>query len=200
MDQERTDRILLNAVQNSHAEAVKTALRDGADADSSPDGTPPLVWAAYNGSMEIVLLLLEHGADPNALDQQKRTPKYYADLKGHKGIVALLQEWKYTPSPKEYWTLNAPDTVIKSKKIRSANTRFKLTEIFNFQSRERTIIHLDLDTKAQSSQTQGFDEIKNRDILKEAYDKFSELGGKADPEIINSSATARNKRGLPGIS
>ncbi|MBV9290524.1 MAG: ankyrin repeat domain-containing protein, partial [Hyphomicrobiales bacterium] len=46
--------------------------------------------AAYNGSEENVKLLIEHGADPNALDDEEKGAIVYAAGRANASIVALL--------------------------------------------------------------------------------------------------------------
>jgi uncharacterized protein len=52
----------------------------------------PLAAAAYNGSEESAELLLEHGADPNALDDDGKGAMVYAAGRAYAPIVALLIE------------------------------------------------------------------------------------------------------------
>ena len=48
--------------------------------------------AAQEGHVEIVKILLERGANPNAEDDAGRTPLHDAAFKGHVEIVKLLLE------------------------------------------------------------------------------------------------------------
>jgi hypothetical protein len=54
----------------------------------------PLGWACRWGRLELVNLLLEHGADPLEPDAEPwATPKAWAETKGHHQIVTLLQDY-----------------------------------------------------------------------------------------------------------
>jgi len=52
----------------------------------------PLYFAAQNGSEEIVRLLLERGADPNAMNKDGTTPSMYAIRAGNRAILDMLSE------------------------------------------------------------------------------------------------------------
>lgn len=53
-------------------------------------GATPLMYAAYNGHIEMVKLLLAHDANPNAKTYNGKTAASVADDRGHEKIVALL--------------------------------------------------------------------------------------------------------------
>lgn len=54
-------------------------------------GWQPLHWAALKGHMNLVLLLLENGADPAAADADGELPQHKAQRGGHKEVLGLLQ-------------------------------------------------------------------------------------------------------------
>ncbi|KXS09094.1 ankyrin, partial [Gonapodya prolifera JEL478] len=59
------DRALAAAAEKGYDETVSALLARGAKADSfSPIGESALVLACKNGHLEIVKMLLNHGADP----------------------------------------------------------------------------------------------------------------------------------------
>lgn len=63
----------------------------GADVNlAEPDGTTPLLWAAYNSSMELVRLLLDAGADPNVPNGLDITPLLQASRNGDAGMISAL--------------------------------------------------------------------------------------------------------------
>lgn len=49
--------------------------------------------ASKGGHLEVVRLLLEHGADLNACDKDGQTPSDVASLSGKQEIVQLLSEY-----------------------------------------------------------------------------------------------------------
>ena len=54
------------------------------------DGATPIIWAARQGKLEAVQLLLSNAADVNAAAQSGWTALYAAALNGHETIVELL--------------------------------------------------------------------------------------------------------------
>lgn len=70
---------ICDAARDGDESAVKELLGKGADINSTGGGTidySPLMWAAGNGNIGIMRLLLERGADPN--------------LRNGRGVTALL--------------------------------------------------------------------------------------------------------------
>jgi len=59
-------------------------------------GTTALHWAAMHGSIDMVALLLERGADPRRIgrkfDDRGQTPVDLAAAEGHDAVVRLLEE------------------------------------------------------------------------------------------------------------
>jgi ankyrin repeat protein len=52
----------------------------------------PLLWAAKNGQIEVVKLLLEKGANSEAKDKSDRTALMLAVANGKTDVAALLRE------------------------------------------------------------------------------------------------------------
>ena len=50
----------------------------------------PLHYAAYSGKKDIVLSLLQNGADPNIKNNENKTPSDNAKEKGYPKIVSLI--------------------------------------------------------------------------------------------------------------
>jgi len=75
--------------------AFATALLDAGARTDLRDGllnSTPLGWACRWGRLELVRLLLQHGADPVEADAQSwATPKAWAEKMGHRAVVSLLQ-------------------------------------------------------------------------------------------------------------
>jgi hypothetical protein len=78
------------ALGNS-VESVRILLDAGADVNATQAGRfAPLHQAAANGKKDVVMLLLEYGADPKACCDQGKTPATYARERGHTEVVELL--------------------------------------------------------------------------------------------------------------
>ena len=86
------DTLLTHCVRNFHVEAVKVLLeRDGVKANElNKKGVTPISAAATKGSTEIILPLIEHGADVDALNSSGSTALIQASHFGHYEAVNLL--------------------------------------------------------------------------------------------------------------
>ena len=72
-------------------ETVRLLIAQGADMNAAQaGGYTPLHQAAAAGRRELVLLLLDAGADPGRLCDQGKTPGEYARERGHQLITELL--------------------------------------------------------------------------------------------------------------
>jgi len=86
------DRELLAAAARNDFAAVEKILKEGANANAKDEGNyRPLIFAVNFGSIEIVRLLLEAGADPNVTNEGS-TLLATAAMNGYARITALLLE------------------------------------------------------------------------------------------------------------
>ena len=91
-------------------DAVELLMQHGVDpnkrapdayAYAPDDGTFPVLpmhKAAASGYVEIVELLLDHGADVNIINRKGETPLSWACFKGQKGVVQLLISRQANPN------------------------------------------------------------------------------------------------------
>lgn len=82
------DSALMLASLKGHTEVASLLL--GAGADFSHDGWNPLLYAAFEGRLPIVELLLAKGANPNARAPNQSTPLMFAARNGHEDVVVRL--------------------------------------------------------------------------------------------------------------
>jgi ankyrin repeat protein len=80
---------LTKAVQRNHTAMVKLLLEKGANPNT---WSPPLYFAAGQGDVEVVRLLLDHGADINETNANQTTALHQATLNGRAAVVKLLIE------------------------------------------------------------------------------------------------------------
>jgi ankyrin repeat protein len=81
---------LVEAAMRGEGEQAADALRQGADANYVFKGWPPLFWAAQEGHVEIVDLLLDAGANVNFTDPSGFTPLEQAVGESHLNVVERL--------------------------------------------------------------------------------------------------------------
>jgi len=84
---------LVDAAKDGKLDAMRAALRDGAN----PEGSiynyhPPLHTAATGGQVEAVRLLLDNGAQVNRVSDFENTALNMAASDGHKEVVRVLLE------------------------------------------------------------------------------------------------------------
>ena len=118
---------LLRSAFDGELPAVKLLLENGANTDSKgPSGWNPLhdreafvhegqnghwtalMYAAKEGKTELGKLLLDHGADAAAVEDEGMTALQIAQLKGQDQIVALLKDWKGKPQAASASSQGAP--------------------------------------------------------------------------------------------
>lgn len=82
------------AATGGHVELIRLLLEHHAYIDAeSPNGTTPLMMAAYYGNPAVTLLLLEEGADPTLKNQKGLTAYDFAYNGPHKASAAHVQRF-----------------------------------------------------------------------------------------------------------
>jgi ankyrin repeat protein len=72
---------------------ARSLIDAGADVNAvQQDGVTPLMEAAAIGNLDLVQVLLAHGADPSARDGQQRDAAAFARRGGHTTVVDLLEK------------------------------------------------------------------------------------------------------------
>ena len=88
-----SDLQLIDAVKTGQPAKVEEALNAGADIHQQDEqGWTPLNWAAGKGSVEIVSLLLDRGADVLRTGRDQRTPYKIALAAKHTDVARLLKK------------------------------------------------------------------------------------------------------------
>lgn len=165
------------------------------NAERQADKATPLHMAAAKGHADMVLLLLEAGADPSKKNQQNRTPLFMAQENKYQEVAAILEaSERGQPLPKRALPRPAPEqdnnAWYKLDDMQIAHVSvfepigYKITEIFNFSARERTRIYHNLTTKTDAPETQAFDDIAEKAPIEKALAKLRELGGRATEDSI----------------
>lgn len=92
------------------------------------------------------------------------------------------------------WVLVSEMAVAKINEYASAN--YRLTEIFDFETRRSLGITRNLETGAECIILRDFDDIRNKSLLTQAFNAFTKAGGKADPRAIESGYVDRKMESL----
>jgi len=188
---------LVSAAKNGNLELVKFLLDRGADIEEK-DGSEdtPLNEAARKGHIEIVRLLINRGARLVSPNNNGKTALKWAEGNSATEIFQLLSEQlqlaeEKAKHPTKEWILMAEDAVAH---VSTYPKMFrKITEIFNFESRERLIIAENLKTSAESvTPPTGFDDLPLLRIEK-ALEQFTDLGGVADRDYVLRGSTRLEK-------
>jgi ankyrin repeat protein len=110
---------LLFAARQNDMKSTAILLAAGADVkESAQDGTSPILVAILNGHYTLANFLLEHGADPNAVDGKGRAALYAA-------VDMRNLEWSTRPAPPEKDPLTELD-LIKALLAHGANPNARL--------------------------------------------------------------------------
>jgi len=167
----------------------------------SKDGSTPLHLAAAGGHILLVEGLLKAGADANVEDNNGDTPASVALKHRQQQAAKIIQKKTQqeteteekqilyavpttdtAPQDRETW-LRIGDDKIAHIGIYPALER-KLTDIFNFTTRERLTISENLRTGVESTlPTQSFDSLPET-ALDAAFDAYQAQGGKTDRNTI----------------
>ncbi len=87
---------LIFSVERGHLNHTKKAISNGGNVNGRDYfKKTPLIYAADGGYIEILQLLLKHGAanSIHARDRDGNTALYYARKKGHNAIVDILVQY-----------------------------------------------------------------------------------------------------------
>lgn len=82
---------MLKAAEFADPSRILLFLKAGMDVDIRDEREwTPLMVAAFNGNEVVAKLLIQHGANPNALDRAGYAPLHWAALNGFESVVKML--------------------------------------------------------------------------------------------------------------
>lgn len=180
---------------------VKALVAAQADLDVTilTNGRTPLHWAVDKDHGRVIEFLLEKGARTDIADKTGKTP---AKLACAKGLTHLAKLFQPKTSPPPAVDPAAPPSAAEEAWIMAGKGRIahagtypeigrKLTEVFNFESRERIVIAENLKTGAETlTPPESFDTV-NEDALRRALAEFRRLGGEAEEDFVLGGRTVK---------
>ncbi|MCE9507910.1 MAG: ankyrin repeat domain-containing protein [Alphaproteobacteria bacterium] len=188
---------LVSAAANGNLILLKSLLDQGGNIEERDNsGDTPLNEAARRGHLEVVHFLIGRGADLSTQNKSGSTPLMAAARNGYKEVIQLLQEAaEKAKQPRKEWVLMAEDAVAYVRTY--PKMLRKITEIFNFESRERLMISENMRTRAESiASPTGFDDLPQARI-EQALAQFTQLGGVVDKDfVLRGTIHLKKKPGL----
>lgn len=182
MSEEKTpEQRLITAVRENDFAQLKSLIAAGVNISQRVNGDTALGECVHRGRYEMAKYLLEHGADPEIPDDGV-TPLKMARDQGQEKIAQLLEKLRNVELAKEIpeWSLLGNSKLVHVE-VSPAIGR-KLTEIFNFESRERLTCWENLKTGAETIlPVTKFDDIPEPSI-DAALKQFKALDGSADTD------------------
>jgi ankyrin repeat protein len=193
-------RALHLAAQNGAVGVLKAALEKGADIDAREhNGNTALHIAIDQGDEKIVRILLEHNARIDISNNYAVDALGAARKRNAPEILELIEPLARAAVAKRTNALNASaealpegnadawvlmgEQTVAHVSVTPALAR-RITEIFNFESRERYIISENLKTQAENVTTPVSFDATPEKALQRALDALRDLGGQADDEDV----------------
>lgn len=187
------------AARAGNEDIVAFLVEKGADLNARDSRQrTPLHVAASNGQTGAVALLLKAGADPNLRDRNGQTPAQSTSKRETSGLLDRYTEdplYLYGLAEKKTSAPEKPAPVVKTavpewslvnetlvaRNVVAKDIGYRLTDIFDFHSRERIRIVQNLETKQDKVETTAFADIAEKTALQAAFEALTRLGGKAEP-------------------
>ncbi len=193
------------AAINNSQKMVTLLLDSGADINQrdSANGYSPLHWAIVYNRQQMIEHLIEKGANPDVKTNNGLNALEYARSHGNEFAVRLLTPFEKIARP----GYDMPDTTEKETEtwLRMGEGKVahvgiypalerKLTEIFNFESRERIVISENLRTGAENmAAPQSFDTLDEA-ALQKAATAYRDFGGALDDTQLTKRTLNKTAR------
>ncbi len=163
--------LLHKAAYRGHLHMVKDLLKRGLGINvTDTGGFTPLHEAARAGQFLVAAYLMEHGADPLAVNKNGNTAQ---ELAREKSVETADMIANGGLSPR--WLATGNDEV--SRISPKGDIGYRLTEIFNFSARSYVLITRNMVSGVESVAMKNFSDFSDPQIVEKAEDEFTRLGG-----------------------
>jgi cytohesin len=98
LDQDALNELLVEAIRADDMPGIQRTLEAGADASHELSSGPIIIVVATKGNAEALGLLIEHGADPNAVGGTGHTPLTMGAHQGHTSVIEVLLDAGVDPN------------------------------------------------------------------------------------------------------
>ncbi len=180
------------AADKNHVEMARFLLAQGIDKNTQDKDKRTALSYAQQFAMKEMIELLQGPLPPRETLPVKKVepppaPAPVIEVKPVASVAPVAQPVVIatppgSPNDVEVWTLAGTHSIAHITVMPVLNK--KLTELFNFQSRERVTFSENLATKAElMGPQQSFDTISD-DALLAAFNEYKRLGGKADEDKV----------------
>jgi hypothetical protein len=188
------------AARNGSVEICQTLLEKNPALlnKKNSTGSTAMHAAAERGHEDVIRFLVSQGANPAEKNYNNRTPLYIAQQHRQEDAATLLRSLMpvAAPAPAVSATAAAPEPEsglwrkLPGERIARVTEEsaigYRITEIFNFAARERTTLYQNLETKSETAETRGFDQIGDKVALTQALAELRARGGVSDASSLNA--------------
>lgn len=193
--------LLCSAAEDDKIDIVEQLVNAGADIHAIDDNLCSAIhYAAEEENLVIVLNLIKHGADPYSEDNDNFCAMDYFTGEQARAIKALKTEMDKKPDTNtiKVETDTEENTLVYIHPVLTGLKNKQLVEIFNFKTYERISVIEDHTTRrAESMERTHFEDIKDKESLKNVFDSFAKQGGKIKPDAYQYLNRDSVKSALP---
>ena len=195
---------LYGAVSKHRKECVDILLQAKADPNvRNEDGYPVLLYAVTEGYYYVTQKLLEAGADANILKDYEALLKKSMNSDKHFHVLNLLSKHldmdfvkKDQPATEKQEPDAEPQTGADSHIVTQEQQMgaLRLIESYDFKTMERITL-VEKDGKMSPPLREGFEEISNKEPLRQAFDRAKKRGIEFD--VVRVERALQGKKALP---
>ncbi len=179
---------------------IKQALDTGTDVnEKDSNGDTALLWAIAKKRLDIIHLLLDHDADVYLANPVNGTTPLEFSRTSFSEAYTLIQAAANKPrETEEGWAKMGAATVAHVGTYLALGK--KITSIFNFTSRDRTIISENLPNGTQTMGPSVSFDVLPREAVEQALDEFEKAGGKANRDFVLKGISTLDKPKIKALS